>query len=253
MVMYNDPVMESIMGAQDREFSHASSMQSRDLSARQSMHKSSLANALKIANLQYGTQRYGIDVGAETDRRGQDFQKEIAFRGQDFDQEARRWSNALGYLSMAAQLRGPENYFQAANFYRGASQTDFPAFLQSLLGNGGIGNLGARELPSFTGTNGAGPAPATMQTLAAGMTAGQPTGTPTGAATTGQSGQMGILNAINQIASNMGQLPGGAMENLTDTEQQLFASGAEYLGHDLPSLLNQYANSRVGQGSSRAA
>lgn len=234
------PVLRSIMGSQDREFDHQSSMQNRSLSAQQSMHRASLANALRIAEMNNSTQRYGIDTVAETTR-----------RGQDLDQQARRWQNALNYLQIGASLRGPQDYFQYANFARGASQTDFPAFLADLMANGGIpgtGSANGSTLPSFGAVNGPTPAPASIQGLAEQLRTGQ-MGTPG----TGSGDSNDLLGSIDEIARNMHRLSRGSLEALTGTERALLQSGAEARGHDWPTLLERYMAAGIGQGDARAA
>lgn len=227
------PLLASIMGSQDREFEHQSSMQSRSLSAQQGMHSASLANALKIAKMNNSTQRYGIDVGAETAR-----------RGQDFDQEARRWQNALTYLQTAAQLRGPDDWLSYLNFSRGAANNGAPAFLQALMNGGGVQDFGA-----WGGT----PAPPSMAKLAAdlGYTGGgqaAPNGT---GGMTDQ--QQQTVNMVDTIAQNMHRLAPGTLEGLNEDETKFLFGTAASRGHSIPTLLAQYQNAGINQGNSRAA
>lgn len=234
-------VWGSIMGSQEREFEHQASMQSRSLSAQSGMHKSSLANALKIAKMGNETQRYGIDVGAETAR-----------RGQDFSQEQARWTNALNYLSMAAQLRGPDDWLSYLNFTRGAAAGDAPAFLKSLMDSMGLVHPSTElGLPDWAPIPGGQVNAPSMAGLSAAM--GGPGG---GVAAGGGTSQDAVANTINMVrtaANNMGRLPGGALEDMSEDERNFFLGTAGSLGYSVPSLLDSYQRSRIGQGSARAA
>ena len=56
------------------------------------------------------------------------------------------------------------------------------------------------------------------------------------------------LGTINQIAQQGAQSLGpGSLERLTPDELQAFGSGLGAAGYSLPSFLQQYAQSRVGQ------
>lgn len=229
------PVLNSIMGSQDREFAHAEGMQSQSLSAQQAMHKGSLANAMKIAKLQEGTQRYGIDVGKEVSFRGQDVQR----YGIDQNTLQARWANALNYLSMGSQLKGPGDWLSYLNFTRGAANQGAPAFLQSLMGEGGVQDFGAM---------GGVATPSTLAGIAADMGGGgtAPNG-PGGAGLTPQ--QQQTIGAVDTIAANMHRLAPGSLEGLSEDESNFLLGTAASRGHSIPTLLHQYAMSRPSQGS----
>lgn len=216
-------VWGSIMGSQDREFSHQESMQSRSLSAQSGMHKASLANALKIAKMGDATTR----------------------RGQDFSQEQARWTNALNYLSMAAQLRGPDDWLSYLNFSRGAANQGAPAFLQALMSGGGVQDFGA-----WGGT----PAPPSMAKLAAdlGYPGGGGTPAPNGAGGMTEQQQQ-TVNMVDTIAQNMHRLAPGSLEQLSEDETKFLLGTAASRGHSIPTLLDQYQRAAIGQGNARAA
>lgn len=156
----------------------------------------------------------------------------------------------LGYdvLGQAAQLRGPENYFQAADYARGtAGNPQTATFLNALQNNTQMADYGMQ---------GGLPNPETMGTLAAKLTGqGQAVGSGGGnsAGNAYDDNNMAVIGNI--AAKGAHQLGPGSLESLTDTERSLFGSGLDKLGIDKATFLNQYARSRVGQGiaGSRAA
>lgn len=174
----------------------------------------------------------------------QDQQRATAQYQQDQTQLARdrlAWDREygqarLGYdvLNMGAQLRGPSDYFQAAEFSRGVSQMPGTStFLSALQNNTRLGDFGAQ---------GGQPAPETIGTLTAKLS--------------GQGGNPNTGNYLAQIgnvgAKGAHQLGAGSLENLTDTERKLFTSGLEELGYDSNTFLDQYRRSRIGQNVGRA-
>lgn len=140
----------------------------------------------------------------------------------------------LGYdlIGTAAQLRGPENYFAAAEYARGVSgNPQTSTFLSALQNNTKMADYGAQ---------GGLPNPETLGTLTAKLNAG-------GNAVTDNSGNY-LAQVGNIAAKGAHQLGPGSLESLTDTERSLFGSGLDELGVDKATFLDQYRRSRVGQG-----
>lgn len=155
----------------------------------------------------------------------------------------------LGYdvLNMQANLRGPSNYYQAAELARGvAAQPGTATFLNALRDN-------ARLAP-YVAPAGL-PERETVNTLAArlGGPAIMPgTGTPATASTTNDDANLAAIRGLAQQGAH--KLGAGALEQLTETERKLLQSGLDYLGVDTPQFLEQYARSRIGNsGNYRAA
>ena len=138
----------------------------------------------------------------------------------------------LGYdlIGTAAQLRGPDNYFQAANYARGVSGNPQTAtFLSALQNNTRMADYGMQ---------GGQPDPVTVGSLSAKLLGN-------GA---GVANDNNYLAQVGNIAAKGAhQLGPGSLEGLTDTERKLFTSGLDELGYDTSTFLNQYKRSRVGQ------
>jgi hypothetical protein len=139
------------------------------------------------------------------------------------------------YLSTAAQLQGPQNTFQLSNYLRGAQGNPaVPTYLQSLANN--------IALPMFQATGTTAP---TTQTAAGlvGQLGGQTSATP----------GFDYGQTLRQIQNMMGAgaqgLGPGALERLTPDELQALGSGIGAAGGSLPSFLQQYAQSRIGQSA----
>jgi len=137
------------------------------------------------------------------------------------------------YLSTAAQLQGPQNTFQLSNYLRGAQgNPNVPVYLQNLANNIGM--------PAFQAQGTTAP---TTQTAAglAGQLGGQQSATP------GWDYNQ-TLGTIQQIMNRGAQSLGpGALERLSPDELQAFGSGLGAAGGSLPSFMQQYQQSRVGQ------
>lgn len=182
----------------------------------------------ELANKQFGQQQY-------------EFTANLGQRQSEFDRTFGLDQARLGYdvTNMGAQLRGPENYYQAADFARGvAGQPETATFLNALQNNTRMADFGAQ---------GGLPNPETLGTLQAKLTGGN---------SAGNAYHDNTLASIGNIAAKGAhQLGAGSLESLTDTERSLFSSGLDKLGIDKATFLNQYGRSRVGQGlgSSRAA
>jgi hypothetical protein len=139
-------------------------------------------------------------------------------------------TQALNYLTQAAQLNGPANVFDQASFLRGASsQPNMPSFLGALASN--------TSLPSFNGVGSQQATPVTMQSLAGGLAGGG----------------MNTDQALSQIGSifqkGPSQLAAGSIERMTPSELAIFKAGGAKLGYSPDDWLKQYASSGVGQGS----
>lgn len=142
-------------------------------------------------------------------------------------------AQAFDYLKFASTLSGPADYFQQADFFRGAQgQQQLPVFLQALQKN--------VQMPAFTGTGDTAPATLTPQTLATNLAGAN--------GTTGTASVDPRLAAIGQIAANGAQkLAPGSLEQLTPDELSLFGSGLQKVGISAPAFLQQYAKSRPQQ------
>ncbi len=147
----------------------------------------------------------------------------------------------LGYdlVGTAAQLRGPANHFQAAEYSRGvAGNPQTSTFLSALQNNNRMAGFGAQ----------AGlPAPETLGSLTAKLNGDQSGGTGYG----GDDANANYLAQVGNIAAKgAGKLGAGSLEQLTPTERALFESGLDEIGVDKNTFLSQYAQSRIGQGTS---
>ena len=156
----------------------------------------------------------------------------------DLDRELGRGQLGNTLMSTLANMRGPANYYQAAEYARGVSQMpETPTFLRALMDNS--------RLPGF-GAQGGLPTPESAETMLAKLT-GDPSG---GVSAPSEDNSLAAIGNI--AARGAHQLGGGALERLTDTERQLFMSGLDELGVDTPTFLQQYARSRVGNRLSNA-
>ena len=161
--------------------------------------------------------------------------------------------NALGqgqlgqqYLATAASLQGPQNTFQLSNYLRGAQgNPNVPVYLQNLQNNTGMA--------AFQGTGSTAPTPqsATGLTSQMGYGVGQ-NGQQTGSSSSATPGwdYNSTLNSVNNIAQQGAQKLGpGSLERLSPDELSAFGSGLGAVGSSLPSFMQQYQNSRVGQSA----
>ena len=164
-----------------------------------------------------------------------EFQQSQAQQYAEFARNLALQQGQLGqqYLSTAAQLQGPQNTFQLSNYLRGAQvNPNVPLYLQNLASNVGMA--------PFQASGNIAPTPQSAGGLT-GQMAGQTSATP--GWNYGQT-----LGTINQIAQQGAQSLGpGSLERLTPDELQAFGSGLGAAGYSLPSFLQQYAQSRVGQ------
>jgi cell division protein FtsB len=178
-----------------------------------------LAGALQQANL---TGQY---QGAPTEA-ASEFARQLGLSQGQLGQQ---------YLATASQLQGPQNTFQLSNYLRGAQgNPNVPTYLNSLANNIGM--------PAFQGQGSTAPTPASAAGLA-GQLGGQQSATP------GWDYNQ-TLGAIQNIMQGGAQsLKPGSLEGLTPDELQALGSGIGAAGGSLPSFLQQYQQSRVGQSA----
>lgn len=186
---------------------------------------------------------------------GRQFDQRLAFDKQTQAENLGLNQAKLGYdvLGMQAQLRGPQDYFQASELARGvAAQPGTATFLNALKNNAHLVGYGEQAgIPDKVSVN----------SLAAKL--GGPQIIPgTGAAAASTSGggplsnEDANLGAIrNLYAAGAHKLGAGSLERLTDTELKLLQSGIGASGGDLGTFMDQYRRSRIGQnvGNMRAA
>lgn len=153
------------------------------------------------------------------------------------------------YLATAAQLQGPQNTFQLQNYLQGAQgNPNVPTYLQNLASN--------TQTPTFQQ---AGSTPPTVQS-AQGLTSQMGYGVSNPFQVAGQQSQNGGQQSsspgwdVNQtqqtLRGMMGNAQGlapGSIEQLNSDQLAALGSGLGSVGGSLPSFLQQYANSRVGQ------
>ena len=157
---------------------------------------------------------------------------------------AREFNANLGqqYLATAAQLSGPQNTFQLSNYLRGAQgNPNVPTYLQALA-NG-------TTMAPFQGTGSTAPTPLSASGLMGQMT-GQSSGAGAGQGATNSPGwnYNQTLNTMQGIMNRGAQALGpGALERLSPDELQAFGSGLGAVGGSLPTFMNQYLQSRIGQ------
>jgi hypothetical protein len=198
-----------------------------------------LAGALQQAQLSGQYQGAPTEAASEFARQlaqaQQQFAAQQAQQQAQFEQSFGLQQGQLGqqYLSTAAQLQGPQNTFQLSNYLRGAQGNQaVPTYLQSLANNIGM--------PAFQGT---GSTPPNTQT-AAGL-AGQLGGTTSATPGWDYNQTLGAIQGImGQGAQSLGP---GALERLSPDELSALGSGIGAAGGSLPSFLQQYQQSRIGQ------
>lgn len=230
----------------------ASNAQMRDDNDRNyKLKKNEVEQQYKIAKLNAKTQRERNEIDRwYNQQQVQLAQERLAQDKYEFEQEHALNKGRLGYdvLNMAAQLRGPENYFQAANFARGvADDPNSAGFLNALKDNIGQRSYGAQYSV---------PDPVTLNSLASSL------GTPfeTGAVQPGALSPGNTAAAddtrLNQIrglyAGGAHKLGAGALEGLTADEFKLLQSGIDAIGGSGATFLDQYRRSRVGNRSQMA-
>lgn len=244
------------------------------------LNKDRLDNDYRVALMNARTSR---DV-QRANERYQEGQMQLARERLQFDREVQQQEfglkqATLGYnlLGTLAQLRGPADYFQSANYARGVANTPgSSAFLTALQSNARLPGFGAQQgapegetgntlLAKLGGTYQAG---AGGTTNASGQSAIAPgnvvNGTVLSASSTPMSGaasndaRLAQIHGIGQRGAH--KLASGTLEQLSPDEYDLLMSGLEAPdangnAFSARSFLNQYNQSRVGQGfaASRAA
>jgi hypothetical protein len=148
------------------------------------------------------------------------------------------------YLATAAQLQGPQNTFQLSNYMRGAQgNPNVPVYLQNLANNTGTAAFQASGSTAPTPNSIGG-----LQSQMGGANQNYYTGQQGAGGTNPGWDYNSTLNSINSIAQRGAQgLAPGSLERLSPDELAAFGSGLGAAGYSLPSFLNQYQNSRVGQ------
>jgi hypothetical protein len=151
--------------------------------------------------------------------------------------EAARQFNArtgLDYLTQAAQMGGPADWAQLSNFYRGAQgNPQIPVFLSAL--QNGV------TMPAFGAVGSSAPTVQSPDAIAQRLT-GMPT-----QGGTNMDQTLGLFSAIGR-SGGTGLAP-QAIEQLSPDELAMFGSGIKAAGFSMPTLLNSYKQSRVGQNA----
>lgn len=213
-------------------------------------------NPLTLAAQQQAATLSGMYNGAPTEA-ASEYARTLAENQRQANMQNALQQGQLGqqYLATAAQLQGPQNTFQLSNYLRGAQgNPNVPVYLQNLQNNMG--------LPSFQAPGTTTPTPQSAAGLTSQMGYGvNGSGTPqydangnpiygTGSSTSATPGwdYNSTLNSINSIAQRGAQALGpGSLERLSPDELSAFGSGLGAAGYSLPSFLQQYQQSRVGQ------
>lgn len=224
--------------------------QQREADRDYGLRKQQLDQQYKTARMQAKSQQERNEI----DRWYNEQQVEIARarlaeEGRQFDTKT-----GMDLLSTLAQLRGPADYYQAANYARGvANDPNSAAFLTALRNN--------TKLPGFGAQQGI-PEAETGNTLMAKLGGTYQAGTGGTVNASGQSAATGVSqdSRLGQIGSlyqqGVHKLTAGSLEQLTPTEMGLLKSGIDASGGDYDTFLAQYRNSRIGQslnGNYRAA
>lgn len=213
-------IAETTSAENARRFNETLSQQSK--SARQ-QYEVSMRNAR--------TQQEQAAADAEYKRA----QTELAKQRLAFDERNSNADRGLRMTEISANLRGPQNYFQAANFARGMAGNPQTATFLSALQNG-------QQMAGY-GAQGGMPDKVTVEGLQAKML-GQSGG---GGASAYDASNGNYLAQIGNIAAKGAhQVGAGGLEQLTDTERKLFTSGLDELGYDSNTFLDQYKRSRIG-------
>lgn len=255
-----NPMRAALMGAGNTEAAaatvdRASAEDARRFDANLNQQKAQIDNSYKLGMMNARTQQEQLQITREYQQANIELAKQrLQFEQQtserDFGQRQYEFNTntglsqaKLGYdlIGTAAQLRGPENYFQAAEYARGVSGSpETSTFLSALQNNTRLADYGMQ---------GGQPNPETLGTLQAKLTGGQGVGASAsgGQATTDNNGNY-LAQIGNVAAKGAHQLGPGSLERLTGTEQKLFTSGLDELGYDSNTFLDQYRRSRVGQG-----
>lgn len=161
-------------------------------------------------------------------------QTELAKQRLAFDERNANADRGLRMTEISANLRGPQNYFQSANFARGVANNPQTATFLSALQNG-------QQMAGY-GAQGGMPDKVTVEGLQAKML-GQSGGG--GAAAYDASNGNYLAQIGNIAAKGAHQVGAGGLEQLTDTERKLFTSGLDELGYDSNTFLDQYKRSRI--------
>lgn len=225
--------------AMQDSFKNAAGFADKQLDQAWRINEANNRESLKRQRMVSDASRYSADKSAKASKYSADRSYESAKYRTDAE-------TGLGYLKTAAEMRGPADYLQQADFLRGASQRqDVPIFLQNLMQSVG----GA----TFQAPGGA-PQGATMANLVQKLG-----GNTAGAAAGGVSGQNASFLGTARTLAQRGfhTLAPGSLEALDPNELGVLKSAVEYSGDGGPawswdSLLRQYKNAGIGQGSANA-
>jgi hypothetical protein len=238
------PVLENIRKEQARQADREYNLKKKDLDQQYKIAKQNAKTARERNEIDrwYNEQQVAIarDRLAMEDRQ---FNERLAFDKQVHADEFGLSQARLGYdvLGMQAQLRGPENYYQAAEFARGvAAQPGTATFLNALRDNTKLADYGAQAgVPDKVSLN-------SLSAKLGGPSIIPGTGSTPSAAVNDDDNLGAIRNLYAQGAHKLGA---GSLEQLTDTELKLLRSGIDASGGDWNTFMDQYNRSRIGQGT----
>lgn len=218
-------------GALARQNELASAENARRFNETLSQQSKSARQQYEVSMRNARTQQEQAAADAEYKRA----QTELAKQRLAFDERNSNADRGLRMTEISANLRGPQNYFQAANFARGMAGNPQTATFLSALQNG-------QQMAGY-GAQGGMPDKVTVEGLQAKML-GQSGG---GGASAYDASNGNYLAQIGNIAAKGAhQVGAGGLEQLTDTERKLFTSGLDELGYDSNTFLDQYKRSRIG-------
>lgn len=196
-----------------------------------------IKSQLKIANGQLQFQRDQMEKIGIPAEQAQEWMNHEQVRLADQTFQLSKASLGLEYLKFSSTLSGPNNYFQASNFARGAQASGASAFLQSLQAN--------QQSAAFQGQGPGGPDPLTAASLTSKLNGSGPDTSSTDAANLASIGSV--------LGAGPGQLAPGTLESLDPNEMALLSSGGGQLGYDVPQWLRTYQKGQIGTESGLAA
>lgn len=238
--------LKNYLKEQKRQADRDYELKKRDLDQRKAIadREAKTAAERNAIDKWYNEQQVRL-AGERLAEEGRQFNERLAFDKQTQAENLGLSQARQGYdlLNMQANLRGPQDFFQADELSRGiAAQPGTATFLNALKNNTNLAGYGAQA-----GV----PDKANINALAARLGYTGPELVPgAGVASAGGSSNAATnLAAIRDIgAAGAHKLGAGSLEQLTDTERKLLESGLGASGFDVPTFLQQYARSRIGQG-----
>jgi len=244
--------IENVLREQARQADRDYSLKKQDLDRQYSIAKQSARTAKERNEIDKWYNQQQVEIAkqrlAEDSRQ---FNERLAFDKQVQAEQLGLSQAKLGYdiLGQQAALRGPEDYFAASNYSRGvAAQPGTATFLNALRDNSKLAAFGAQSgVPDAVSVN----------SLSAKLGGPQLIpGTGAGTASAGTSDVDALHSQIQGIgAAGAHKLGAGSLERLTDTELKLLQSGLGMAGpdgkaFDVPTFMDAYRRSRIGQGTS---